>query len=94
MKRFFCELDFFVFLLRNLLPNIGERVKATKEETTIAKVKEMAVSLNRVPDNPSIKIKGKKTATKTSVVEMIAKVTLFDPLTEATSGVSPYSTLL
>ena len=87
-------LVFFVFLLRNLLPSIGERVRATKEDITIAKVKAIAVSLNKVPDIPSIKIRGKKTATKTSVVEMIAKVTLFDPLTEATRGVSPFSTLL
>ena len=86
--------DCFVFFFKNLLPNIGERVKATKEDTTIAKVKEIAVSLNSVPDIPSIKIKGKKTATKTKVVDMIAKVTLFDPLTEATRGVSPLSTLL
>ena len=69
-------------------------MRATKEDTTMAKVKAIAVSLNRVPDIPSIKIRGKKTATKTSVVEMIAKVTLFDPLTEATRGVSPFSTLL
>jgi len=73
---------------------MGERVKATKEDTIIAKVKEIAVSLKSVPDNPSIKIKGKKTATRTNVVEIIAKVTLFDPLTEATKGVSPFSTLL
>ena len=87
-------MDFFAVLLRNLLPSIGERVRATKEDTTIAKVKEIAVSLNNVPDIPSIKIKGRKTATKTSVVEIIAKVTLFDPLIEATKGVSPFSTLL
>ena len=66
-------------MLRNLLPSIGERVSATKEETTIAKVKEIAVSLNNVPDIPLINIKGKKTAIKTSVVEIIAKVTLFEP---------------
>ena len=60
----------------------------------MAKVKEIAVSLNNVPDIPLIKIKGKKTAIKTSVVETIAKVTLFDPLTEATKGLSPFSTLL
>ena len=83
-----------MFLLRNLLPSIGERVSATKEDTTIANVKEIAVSLNSVPDIPSIKIRGRKTATKTNVVETIAKVTLFDPLTEATKGVSPFSTLL
>tara|TARA_Y100000590_G_C14941437_1_gene721404 strand:+ start:334 stop:543 length:210 start_codon:yes stop_codon:yes gene_type:complete len=69
-------------------------VRATKEDTTMAKVKEIAVSLNNVPDIPFIKIKGRKTAIKTKVVEMIAKVTLFDPLTEATRGVSPFSTLL
>ena len=72
------------FFVRNLLANIGERVRATKEDTIIAKVKEIAVSLNSVPDIPSIKINGKKTATKTNVVEMIAKVTLLDPLTDDT----------
>ena len=84
---------FFGFLFKNLLPSIGERVKATKEETTIAKVKEIAVSLNSVPDIPSIKIKGKKTATRTNVVEMIAKVILLEPLKAETKGVSPFSTL-
>ena len=63
------------------------------DDTTIAKVKEIAVSLNKVPDIPSIKINGKKTATKTKVVEIIAKVILFEPLKEATKGVSPFSTL-
>ena len=87
-------LDCFLLLLRNLLPSIGERVRATKEETIIANVKEIAVSLKSVPEIPSIKINGKKTATNTSVVEIIAKVTLFEPLTEATKGLSPFSTLL
>ena len=87
-------LDFLEFLLRNLLPNMGERVKATKDDTIIANVNEIAVSLKSVPDIPSIKIKGRKTATKTKVVHIIAKVTLFDPLTDATKGVSPFSTLL
>tara|TARA_B100001175_G_C19203634_1_gene492579 strand:- start:13 stop:231 length:219 start_codon:yes stop_codon:yes gene_type:complete len=72
---------------------MGDRVKATKEETIIAKVREIAVSLNNVPDIPSIKINGKKTATNTKVVEIIAKVILFDPLKDATKGVSPFSTL-
>tara|TARA_Y100000746_G_C15031136_1_gene255407 strand:+ start:257 stop:499 length:243 start_codon:yes stop_codon:yes gene_type:complete len=80
-------------LFKNLLPSIGDRVRATKEDTTIAKVREIAVSLNRVPDIPSINIKGKKTATRTKVVEIIANVILFDPLKEATNGVSPFSTL-
>ena len=60
----------------------------------MAKVKEIAVSLNKVPDIPSIKLEARKLLPKPSVVEMIAKVTLFDPLTEATKGVSPFSTLL
>ena len=80
-------------MLRNLLPSIGERVKATKEDITMAKVKEIAVSLNNVPDIPFMKISGKKTATKTNVVEIIAKVTLFEPFTAATKGVSPFSIL-
>ena len=52
---------------------------------------EFTVSVNLIP---SMNIKGKKTATKTKVVEIIAKVTLLDPLTDATKGVSPFSTLL
>ena len=51
-----------MFRLKNLLPSIGDKVNATKDETTIAKVKEIAVSLNNVPEIPSIKISGKKTA--------------------------------
>ena len=94
MSNFRTIFDFFVFFLRNLLASIGERVRATKEDTTIAKVKEIAVSLNNVPYIPSIKIKGKNTEIKTIVVQIIAKVTLFDPLTAATRGVSPFSTLL
>ena len=63
-----------------MLASIGESVRATKEDTIIAKVREIAVSLNNVPEIPSINIRGKKTATKTNVVEIIAKVTLFDPV--------------
>ena len=81
-------------MYKNLLASIGDKVNATKEETTIEKDNAIAVSLNNVPEIPSIKIKGKKTATKTNVVEIIAKVTLFDPLTEASRGDSPFSTLL
>ena len=39
---------------------MGERVRATKEDTTIEKDRAIAVSLNKVPEIPSIKIKGKK----------------------------------
>ena len=67
-------------IFKNLLPNIGDKVRATKEETTIANDKAIAVSLNKVPAIPSIKIKGKKTATKIKVVAIIANVICFEPL--------------
>ena len=63
-----------------MLPNIGDRVRATNEETTIEKDKAIAVSLNSVPEIPFIKIRGKNTATKINVVAIIAKVICFDPL--------------
>ena len=40
---------------------------------------------------PLIKIKGTKTATRTTVVATIAKETCFAPLYAATKGVSPNS---
>ena len=70
----------FVFLFKNLLPNIGDRVSATKEEITIANDKAIAVSLNKVPAIPSMKIRGRNTATKIKVVAIIAKVICFEPL--------------
>ena len=51
-----------VFFVKNLLANIGDKVKATKDETTIEKDNAIAVSLNKVPEIPSININGKKTA--------------------------------
>ena len=33
----------FVFLFKNLLPNIGDKVRATNEEITIAKDKAIAI---------------------------------------------------
>ena len=63
-----------------MLPSIGDRVRATNEETTIEKDKAIAVSLNSVPEIPFIKIRGKNTATKINVVAIIAKVICFDPL--------------
>jgi hypothetical protein len=68
----------FWFFFKNLLPNIGDKVKATNEDTTIEKDKAIAVSLNKVPAIPSIKIKGRKTATKIKVVAIIAKLICFD----------------
>ena len=91
----FVTNEFVFFLLsKNLLPNIGDNVNATKDDTTIAKVSAIAVSLNKVPAIPSINIKGKNTATKIKVVAIIAKVICFDPLNAATKGVSPCSILL
>ena len=85
---------FFIFFVKNLLPSIGERVKATNDDTTIEKDRAIAVSLNKVPEIPSIKINGKNTAIKIKVVAIIAKVICLDPLYAAAKGVSPFSTLL
>ena len=69
-----------VFLERNLLPSIGDRVNATNDDTTIENESAIAVSLNKVPEIPSIKINGKNTAIKINVVAIIAKVICLDPL--------------
>ena len=58
---------------KNLLASIGDKVKATNDDTTIEKDKAIAVSLNKVPDIPLIKINGIKTASKIKVVAIIAK---------------------
>jgi hypothetical protein len=50
-----------VFLYKNLLPNIGESVNATNDETTIENDRAIAVSLNKVPDIPLMKINGMNT---------------------------------
>ena len=81
--------DFFV----EIYASIGDSVKATNEDTTIENDNAIAVSLNKVPEIPSIKIKGKKTATKMSVVAIIANEICLDPLYAATNGVSPFSIL-
>ena len=46
-------------MFKNLLASIGDKVKATNEDTTIENDNAIAVSLNNVPDIPSIKISGK-----------------------------------
>ena len=74
MSNFTTKKFVFAFLSKNLLPSIGDRVRATNDETTIAKDNAIAVSLNKVPAIPSIKISGKKTASKINVVAIIAKV--------------------
>ena len=63
-----------------MLASIGDNVRATNDETTIEKDKAIAVSLNKVPEIPYIKISGKKTATKINVVAIIAKEICLDPL--------------
>ena len=67
-------------MYKNLLASIGDKVNATKEETTIEKDNAIAVSLNNVPEIPSMNINGKKTATKISVVATIAKEICLEPL--------------
>ena len=59
---------------------MGDNVNATKEDTMIEKDSAIAVSLNRVPEIPSININGKKTATKINVVAIIAKEICLEPL--------------
>ena len=49
----------------------------------------IAVCVNSTPVIPLIKIKGTKTATKTTVVAIIANETCLAPLKAATRGVSP-----
>ena len=71
-SNFLTILFFVVFLVKNLLASIGERVRATKEETIIENDNVIAVSLNNVPEIPSINIKGRNTAIKISVVATIS----------------------
>ena len=59
---------------------MGDNVKATKDDTTTEKDNAIAVSLNKVPEIPWIKISGKNTATNIKVVAIIAKVICFEPL--------------
>ena len=79
-SNFWIKIFFDFFLYKNLLASIGDKVNATKEETTIEKDNAIAVSLNRVPEIPSTKINGRKTATKINVVAIIAKEICLEPL--------------
>ena len=77
----FCIKIFFeLFLFKNLLASIGDSVNATKDEITIENDNAIAVSLNNVPEIPSINISGRNTATKISVVAIIANDICLDPL--------------
>ena len=51
---------------------MGDKVNATNEDMTIENDSAIAVSLNNVPDIPSIKIRGRNTATRIKVVAIIA----------------------
>ena len=86
--------DFCIFFFKNLLANIGLRESATKLDITTADANVIAVWVKRTPVIPLIKIKGINTATKTTVVAMIANETCFAPLYAATNGLSPNSILL
>ena len=66
-------------MFKNLLASIGDKVSATNDDTTIEKDNAIAVSLNNVPEIPSIKISGRNTATKISVVATIANEISLDP---------------
>ena len=68
-SNFFTKNPFFDFFFKNLLASIGDKVKATNDETTIEKDKAIAVSLNKVPDIPLIKINGIKTAIKLKLLQ-------------------------
>ena len=94
MLNFFTKKLILSFLFKNLLPRIGDKVNATKDDTTIEKDNAIAVSLNNVPEIHFIKINGKNTATKINVVAIIAKVICLEPLYAATNGVSPFSILV
>ena len=59
---------------------MGDKVNATKEDTTIENDNAIAVSLNKVTEIPSIKINGRKTDTKIKVVAIIAKEICLEPL--------------
>ena len=77
-----------------MLASIGLKDKATKLEIITADARVIAVWVNSTPVMPLIKIKGTNTATKTTVVAIIANETCLAPLKAATRGVSPNSILL
>ena len=77
-SNFLIILFFESFLFKNLLANIGDNVRATKEEITIENDNAIAVSLNNVPEIPSINIRGRKTAIKIKVVAIIANEICLD----------------
>ena len=84
LKKNFSNFWIKIFLedlfIKNLLASIGDKVSATKEDTTIENDKAIAVSLNKVPEIPSTKISGRKTATKINVVAIIANEICLEPL--------------
>ena len=69
-----------MFCFKNLLANIGLKDKATKLEITTAEASVIAVCVNNTPVIPFININGTNTATRTTVVAIIAKETCLAPL--------------
>ena len=69
-----------MFFFKNLLANIGLRESATKLDIITAEAKVIAVWVKRTPVIPLMKTKGTNTATKTTVVAIIANDTCLAPL--------------
>ena len=70
---------------------MGDRVSATKHETSTAPAKANANSLNNFPVRPGVKAKGANTAAKVSDMATMAKPISLAPLMAAENGSSPSS---
>ena len=70
---------------------MGESVSATKPDTTTAPARASANSTNRRPVRPGVKASGAYTATRVSVMAMMAKPISRAPLMAAENGSSPSS---
>ena len=68
-----------MFFFRNLLASIGLNERATKLDMTTAEASVIAVCVNKTPVIPFIKIKGTKTAIRTTVVAIMANETCLAP---------------
>ena len=77
------------FLLSNFDPSIGAIERAVKVLMTIAIESVMAISLNSVPLIPPINNNGANVANKIILVEIIAKITFFEPVAAALKDYRP-----
>ena len=91
LSNFKTILDFDFFLLSNFEPSIGAIERAVKVLMTIAIESVIAISLNNVPLIPPINNNGANVANRIILVEIIAKITFFEPVAAALRGVSPCS---